>query len=157
MDSLSGESVPEFADVPAVNPVVASMRPEFDSAVPTAPRSSQRCGHWECGETSPISSTGFSSFSSALVGVSRAPAVGLVWTCPGRCRRGIGGLVDLVLGGLGHWRLYILSIRCLAIFLAIRAPLGCPAQKMNSKRGEFLEFFRVRDSGRKRVPNTPLS
>ena len=72
VDSLSGESVPEFADVPAVNPVVASMRPEFDSAVPTAPRSSQRCGHWECGETSPISSTGFSSFSSALVAVSRA-------------------------------------------------------------------------------------
>ena len=43
-------------------------------------------------------------------------------------------------------------MRCLAIAFAMLAPRGWPAQKMNSKRGEFLEFLSVRDSDRKRVP-----
>ena len=45
---------------------------------------------------------------------------------------------------------YIFSMRCLAMSFAMRAPFGWPAQKMNSKRGAFLEFLKVRDFLRKR-------
>ena len=84
--------------------------------------------------------------------VGREPLDGICSDLPA-CRRE----VDLVLSGLGHGVGHILSIRCPAIRLAMLAPLGWPAQKMNSKSGEFLEFLRVRDSGRSRVPNAPWS